>query len=461
MINWNLLEIVKAVNGKLVNAPTDKVFVQSVHHDSREIKDGSLFVPVIAERNGHDFVESAHQAGAVAAFWSDDLADAPKDIPLIVVKDTLHALKQFARQHLQNINPKVVGVTGSNGKTTTKDMTAKVLEAKYKTHKTAGNFNNEIGLPLTLLTMPEETEVVVLEMGTSSLGEIAILSDLAEPDVAIVTMIGESHIEHFGTRENLADEKMAILSGLKKDGLFIYPANESLIADRLDEDIRFKNFGEDKTADIFAFDISEEIEETHFTVQATESSQKAEVIIPIPGRYNVNNALIAILVGLEFGISLEESKKQLATLELTKNRLEWIDGVKGFRMLNDAYNASPTSMRAVLNYFEHIETTQDKIIVLGDILELGDLSQTLHEEIAEAIQLEAYQFVVLYGDAMKHLYTRLKKQENSEHVYYFSGDKTTLIQNIQNKASADSLILFKSSNGTDLLSVVAQLKKEK
>lgn len=455
---WNLFDIVKAVDGRLENAPIEDIFIAGVHHDSRMMEQGSLFVPLIAERNGHDFVRSAHEAGAYASFWSDSLEDAPKDIPLIVVEDTLKALKDFARWYLNKTQPKVVAVTGSNGKTTTKDMTAKVLEAKYVTHKTAGNFNNEIGLPLTILSMPTTTEILVLEMGTDQPGGISILSELATPDVAIVTMIGESHIEAFGTRENLSKEKMSICSGLKSDGLFIYPINEPLINNHLPTGLRMKNFAIDEKADVFGFNIQEEIAATHFTVQVKETDDKMNMKIPIPGSYNVNNALMAILVGLEFGISLEEAKQQLAELQLTKNRLEWIDGLKGIKILNDAYNASPSSMKAVLEYFQNIQTAQDKVLVLGDILELGELAQVLHEGIADAIHLEANQKIFLYGENMRYLYEKLKKEENSAHVDYFSGDQTALIQAIKNKVSAESLVLFKSSNGTDLLTVVDELR---
>lgn len=456
--SWNLFDIVKAVNGRLENPPEEEIYITGVHHDSRMMEEGSLFVPIIAERNGHGFVKDAYESGAAASFWSDDLTAAPKDVPLIVVEDTLKALKDFARWYLEEVQPKVVAITGSNGKTTTKDMTAKVLEAKYETHKTAGNFNNEIGLPLTILAMPASTEVVVLEMGTDQPGGISILSELATPDVALVTMIGESHIEAFGTRENLAKEKMAICTGLKQDGLFIYPANERLISEQLNKEMRTKNFALDQEADIFAFDIQEEIETTYFTVQSSETADKIDMTIPIPGSYNVNNALMAILVGLEFGISLEEAKEQLAGLELTKDRLEWIEGINGINLLNDAYNASPSSMRAVLDYFQKIETEKDKVLVLGDILELGELAQSLHEGIADAIDLEANQFIFLYGENMEYLYNKLKKEENGNHLFHYSGDKEELIQAIKGKVRSESLVLFKSSNGTNLLAVVDELR---
>lgn len=459
MLKWTLSEIVDAVGGKLLNEPAEEITVTGVHHDSREIEKGSLFVPIIAERNGHDFVLDAYEKGAVTAFWSEDAENAPTELPLIVVEDTEEAFQEFARYHLKKVNPKVIGITGSNGKTTTKDMTAQVLSAKFKTHKTAGNLNNQLGLPLTLLTMPEETEVAVVEMGMSAPGEIAVLSKLAEPDVAIVTMIGESHIEAFGTREKLADEKVSIIEGLKADGLFIHPLDEPLIAERVPENMRTKTIGDNEKADLFAKDIVEDIEETHFIVVKSDAKDEGmEFTIPVPGKYNVRNALMAILVGLEFGVSLKDAKKQLADLALTKNRLEWLDGKNGLRLLNDAYNASPTSMKSVLQYFAEIETDHDKVAVLGDIRELGDLSQSMHEGIAEAIDLDAFKYVFLYGDEMKYLYDKLTDGKTNEKVFHFTGEKDDLIQTIEEKTEAEDLVLFKSSNGTDLLSVVDALR---
>ncbi len=461
MAVWKLSEITKAVNGELINAPKEDLLIHGIQQDSREIKEGYLFVPLIAERNGHDFLQQAREAGAIASFWSEDLEKAPKDLPLIIVEDNLKALQDTASWYLQKIQAEVVAITGSNGKTTTKDMTAKVLERKYKTHKTAGNFNNHIGLPLTLLTMPADTEIVVLEMGTSNPGEIEFLSKLAKPDTAIVTMIGESHIEAFGTRENLAKEKISIANFLKQDGLFIYPAEEELITNQLPQKYRHKSFSVvGTTADLFAENIVEKINSTEFTVQDKENIGALAMEIPVPGQYNVNNALIALLVGLEYGISLKEGKDQLAKLELTKDRLEWTEGIKDWSLLNDAYNASPSSMRAVLNYFQGIETKEKKVLVLGDILELGDLSKELHAGLAEAINLSIYDLVYLYGPAMQSLYEELIKKEGKEKVFHYRDGKAELARALKENVVEGSYVLFKSSNGTDLLSLVQELRKK-
>ena len=451
-MKWTLSEIAKVVGGELLNQPSEDVIVTHVATNSQDAKNGTIFVPLVAERNGHEFVADAVKRGAVASFWSDPVDEAPADLPLIRVKDTEKALSAFAKGHLEKVAPKVVGITGSNGKTTTKDMADAVLSQKFKTHKTPGNENNQLGVPRTILSMPEDTEVLILEMGMSAPGEISVLSKLGEPDVAVVTMIGESHIQAFGSRENLALEKMAILAGLKDDGLFIHPENELLITKNLDLSIRTQTFGADEQAALFSTEVQGDAKKTSFTAEGVN------IVLPIPGKYNVNNALIALLIGQEFGLSIAEGKKGLEQLELTKNRLEWIDGINGLELLNDAYNASPTSMKAALEYFADIEIEGEKVVVLGDILELGEASKTFHEGIADAIQLDRFKAVYLYGEEMKALYEKFVDEEKVQH---FLGTKDTLTKAIKETTNAGDAVLFKSSNGTDLLSVVDRLKLEK
>lgn len=462
MLTWKLSEIVKAVGGELINAPSEEIEITGIAHDSRELEAGSIFIPIIADRDGHDFIEDAIEKGAGASFWSNDLEDAPKDLPLIKVEDTEQAFKDFGRWHLNKVKPRIVGITGSNGKTTTKDMTAAILSKKYETHKTPGNENNQLGVPKTLLTMPTTTEVLVLEMGMSWPGEITILSNMTQPEAVAITMIGESHIEAFGSREKLAEEKMSILDGLQKDGLFIHPSNEELINKKLDGSIRDKMFGFEEAADIYAYDVQEDTEKTTFSVRlkTEKDEQTADITIPVPGRYNVNNAMIAILFGLEFGVTLEEAKEGLEHFELTKNRLEWLNGKNGVRLLNDAYNASPTSIKAALTYFSNIKLEGGRVAVLGDILELGEHAKEMHESIQEAVELDKYKAFLLYGEEMEALYHVLKERENSDHVFRFTGDKEPLIQKIEELTNPGDAVLFKSSNGTDLLSVVDKLKAE-
>lgn len=450
-MKWTLSEIAQVVGGELINPPAEEVVITNVATNSQEATSGTIFVPLIAERNGHEFAADAMKRGAVASFWSDPIEEAPAGFPLIRVEDTEKTLTIFAKGYLEKVAPKVVGITGSNGKTTTKDMAEAVLSQKFKTHKTPGNENNQLGVPRTILSMPEDTEVLILEMGMSAPGEISVLSKLGQPDIAVVTMIGESHIQAFGSRENLALEKMAILEGLKEDGLFIHPENEVLITKNLDLKIRTQTFGADEQAALFSTEVEGDARETSFTVEGVK------IVLPIPGKYNVNNALIALLIGEELGLSIAEGKKGLEQLELTKNRLEWIDGENGVHLLNDAYNASPTSMKAALEYFADIDIEGEKIAVLGDILELGEASKDFHEGLSDAIHLERFKAIYLYGDEMNALYEKIADKEK---VHYFSGTKDRLIEAIKENARPGDAVLFKSSNGTDLLSVVDQLKLE-
>lgn len=458
MGKWSLKEVAKAVNGTIPASEWLELSLEGAAFDTRNLKPGMLFIPLKGSRDGHDFIEEAIGKGAVAAFWSRPLSEAPENFPILQVEDPLAALQQWARRYLKEKNPKVVGITGSNGKTTTKDMTDAILSAKYRTYKTQGNFNNEIGLPMTILEMPAETEVLVLEMGMSAPGEIRFLSDLAEPDVAVITMIGESHIEFFGSREGIADAKMEIISGLKQNGFLVFQGDEPLLAERTAGILksRKKTFGKSSLQDLYPLEIHSGIKETVFRVN---QAPELELTLPVLGTYNVQNAMAALLVGEELGVPLQEGAVKLAHFHLTKNRLEWLDGLKDSHILNDAYNASPTSMKAVLRDFSNLTVKGRKRAVLGDIRELGDLSRTLHESVAEAISPKKLDEVILYGQEMQALNEKLGSVFPENHLSYFpETQKEDLIRYLENSTKKDDHILVKSSFGTGLLEVVEKLK---
>lgn len=461
MANWTLSEIAAAVNGKLITG-NENLLVKGVSFDTRSLEKNDLFVPLTAERNGHHFVASAIEKGAAASFWSDDVESAPADFPIIKVDDTEKAFQIFAQYHLNKVNPKVIGITGSNGKTTTKDMVAAVASGRYKTHKTVGNFNNHLGLPYTILKMEKDTEVLVLEMGMSEKGEIQVLSELAHPDIAVITMIGESHIEFLGSRDAISEAKLEIVKGMT-EGTLIYPGEEPLLQDKVingyvdDTVSRTLAFGKTDKMTIYPTEIETKLKQTIF-----KSNKAADLTctLPVPGVYNVQNALSAILVGEEIGIPVSESYIQLENFELTKNRLEWIDGIKGTTLLNDAYNASPSSMKAVLRYFQEINVNSRKIVVLGDILELGEHSKQMHEELSEAIDLDKIDKLVLYGDEMKALYGKLSKEVSVSKLTHFSGDKQEMTDFLKSMLQPEDTVLLKSSLSTGMLEVVTKLSLE-
>lgn len=462
MAHWTLNEIVQAVDGKLYNGGTTER-IEGVSFDTRTLTKGNLFIPLTADRNGHDFIQAALDKGAAATFWSDPIEKAPKGIAVIQVSDTLEAFQSFAKYYLKKIAPKVIGITGSNGKTTTKDMVAAVASAKFKTHKTVGNFNNHLGLPLTILEMDRDTEVVILEMGMSEKGEIHLLSELAEPDIAVITMIGESHIEFLGSRENIAEAKLEIIKGMNQ-GTLIYPGEEPLLKSKVDDDwVRetvktVKTFGKNSGVDLYSTDIQAEMKQTKFK---TNQQSDAVCTLPIPGEYNVQNALAAILAGEALGIDIKDIYDQLAHFELTKNRLEWIQGVNQSVLLNDAYNASPSSMKAVLNYFQGIEVSGRKIVVLGDILELGEQSEKMHGDLTSAIDPDAIDALLLYGEQMEVLYKKISDKMNDSKLRHFKGDKAPLVDYLESMIQPEDTILFKSSFSTGMLEVVSKLSQDK
>lgn len=461
MVSWKLADIAQAVDAINKGSVNGSIEVNSVSFDSRTLQPGALFVPLIAENDGHDYVDRAIEAGAKATFWSRSLEQAPDDIAVIQVEDTHQALMTFAQAHLQQVAPLVVAITGSNGKTTTKDMTAAILQSQYKTHKTEGNFNNDIGLPMTLLSMPADTEAVVLEMGMNHAGEIHQLSCLAQPDIAVITMIGESHIEFFQGREGIADAKFEIINGLKEEGLLIYNGDEILLQERFEkqEQLAGYSFGLSEENDLFAFHIESQMKETSFQ---TNLAPEDRVTIPLPGEYNVNNALAALAVGHRLDMSYPAMLASLKDFRLTANRLEWVPGPRSSSLLNDAYNASPTSMKASIRSFLAVDNPADSWLILGDMGELGEESATYHADLITAMDPQAIDHVILFGPQMEVLYHEIMKDQSFAEidVQHFDHDRKSLIGYLQEHIQEKDRLLFKSSFSTDLISVVQELKEE-
>lgn len=452
-----IIDIVKAVQAIDYSSPNRFAEIDSVVFDSRKASPHSLFVPLKGETDGHDYIQSAIANGATAALWSRPEAEAPADIAIILVDDTLEALQKLSKSYLKMIHPKVVAITGSNGKTTTKDMTAAVLSARFNVHKTEGNYNNEIGLPITILSMPEDTEILVLEMGMSSFGEISLLSHIAEPDVAAITLIGESHLEYLGSRRNIAKAKLEILEGLNPEGLFIYPIDEPLIREEMpiDRSYRKVTFGIDSAATVFAYSIQSGKEKTTFHVNLDADTR---LEIPVLGNYNVQNALIAVTIAGHFGLSLKDIKDSLAQFKLTADRTQWLSGLNDSQILNDAYNASPTAMRAVLDAFAELPREGRKIVLLGDIRELGDQSAELHASIAPSFTQKSFDEVYLFGKEMAALFQELQPLFPKEQLHYYPENKDLLTKDLSEQLRKNDQILIKASFGTDLLSVVRKLQ---
>lgn len=432
-----------------ISGIVDEREISSVEFDSRKIEKDGLFVPLPGTRDGHDFVHAAKENGAIATLWQKERVNVPSDLVVLPVEDVTQAFQIIAQYYKQKIAPKTVAITGSNGKTTTKDMTASVLAQKYRIYKTQGNYNNDLGVPYTMLHMPDDTEVLILEMGMDHAGEIHFLSQLGQPDVAAITLIGEAHLENLGSRKNIAKAKMEIVDGLAQDGALFVPADEPLLTDLIapiSQEVQTFGLGQ---GDLQAEIVNETSESTEFEIN------DASFIIPVLGGYNVKNALIAYGIGRYFGLSMEQIKNGLAQVELTKNRTQWLQAKNGAKLLSDVYNANPTAMRLVLESFGRLTLPGRRIAVLADMLELGPDSSAMHASMAEAI-VGFYDFVYLYGEQMQALANRLTEL-NVPHAYFIPAQRQAFLEQVQKEIQPTDSVILKGSNGMQLSELVALL----
>lgn len=458
MITRTLRTIQEMANGYDLNESFYDITITGVSTDTRTIQPGNLYIPLKgASFNGHAFVAEAFAKGASAALWSESERNPPENVPLIFVDDTLQALQRLAHRYRKQLPVKVIGITGSNGKTTTKDMLSALLATTYKVQKTEGNLNNHIGLPLTLLRLKEDTEMAVVEMGMSGFGEIERLSQIAEPDAAIITNIGESHLQELGSREGIARAKLEIISGLHPNGVFVYYGDEPLLQTKVQQmklPFHTITFGHEAGNDYYPLAISLEVNGTAFTVnQAPEQP----FFLPILGKHHVHNALAAISVARFFGVSWEAIKIALAQLQITRMRMEIVKGTNGVTIINDAYNASPTSMKAALELLFELTGYDKKIAVLGDMLELGEQEIEFHRQMGEMLRPEKIDYVWTYGNLAREIALAAQDSFPEGRVRAYD-DKKALAKDLRAIVSQNDVILFKGSRGMKLEEIIHELQ---
>ncbi|WP_053219764.1 UDP-N-acetylmuramoyl-tripeptide--D-alanyl-D-alanine ligase [Virgibacillus senegalensis] len=435
-----LSEVFKEYKG----AVKDGIEIEEVTTDSRKQSHKSLFIPLVGDSfDGHDFLKGAFDNGAVAALWEKGrkLPDfLPAGFPIFYVDDTLDGLQRLAREYRKQVNPTVIGITGSNGKTTTKDLIGTVTASYYRTHRTKGNLNNHIGVPLTILSMAQETEVLVLEMGMSGFGEIELLSQIAEPDYAVITNIGESHIEYLGSREGIAQAKSEITAGLKPEGKLFIDGDEPLLAP-LKERKTVIGCGFHQDNEITAADIRMLSDKTTFLYNGHTAYE-----LNMLGEHNVKNALFAISIAEHLAIPVDKIKTSLSNLELTGMRFEFVRGRNQSTIINDAYNASPTSMKASIHVVRQLTGYKRKILVLGDIFELGKQAPDLHRDVADSIN-EEIDVLFTVGSNASEISTA--KQNEVPVVRHFASldELTTALIPYLEKGT---LVLLKASRGMKL-----------
>jgi UDP-N-acetylmuramoyl-tripeptide--D-alanyl-D-alanine ligase len=434
------------------------VIVEGVTIDSRKIEKGNLFVAFKGERvDGHKYVEDAIARGAAAALWQSDVPNPPLHLPIIIVDNCLLALQELARKYRHELPVKVVGITGSNGKTTTKDMTAGLLSVQYKVQKTEGNFNNEIGLPLTVLGLDQDTEVAVLEMGMSARGEIEFLTTLACPDAVVITNIGESHLLDLGSREAIAEAKLEILKGLKEGGLAVLHGDEPLLMERIHQykgNVQVQTFGRSDSNHIFPTSITQLSQGNRFTTNVTDESFE----LPVLGTHNILNSLAAMLIARYFSIPFAKMNEGFASIKLTHMRMELVEGKQGEKIINDAYNASPTSMMAAIELVSNLQGYERKILVLGDMLELGPEEEQYHHKIGLELDANKINLLFTYGKLGEYIANSARSILGEDHVFAYH-DKDQLINQLKKHVDENTLILVKASRGMRLEEVVTSLQK--
>ena len=388
-------EIIEASGGFLESGASGAVFTD-VSTDSRSTKSGDLFIPIIGRRHdGHDFIRSSFEAGAAGVLTQKDIGPAPGKT-VIRVKDTLKALRDIAGFYRKKFKLPVVGVTGSVGKTSTKDMIACVLGRKYKVLKTEGNYNNEIGLPLSIFNLDSSHEAAVFEMGMSGFGEISRLASIAKPDIAVITNIGLSHVEKLGSRQNILKAKMEILEGLPQNGLVVLNGDDNLLYG-LKDLLRFKVvfYGMGEGLDYQAYNIRNAGERgTYFEI--TLGNTDAAIHVPVPGVHNIYNALAAIAVGFELKVSPEEIIRGISEFSPGGMRMNIISH-KGFKIINDAYNASPQSTESAICVLRDIGRGGRTFAVLGDMLELGEYSEKAHYDAGRFAAENRIEYIIAVG----------------------------------------------------------------
>ncbi|WP_164215376.1 UDP-N-acetylmuramoyl-tripeptide--D-alanyl-D-alanine ligase [Virgibacillus sp. YIM 98842] len=426
--------------------------IAEVSTDSRKKMNQALFVPIVGEIfDGHNYILQAIEQGAIATLWDKKRElpeELPADLPVFFVEDTIAALQQIAEDYRWQIDPLVIGITGSNGKTTTKDMVRAVVETTYRTHYTKGNLNNHIGLPLTILSMKRDTEVLVLEMGMNQFGEIETLSKLSRPDYAIITNIGESHIEFLGSREGIAKAKLEILHGLRSDGQIIIDGDERLL-EQLHGRNNVISCGYNERNDKVIEIITMEYDRTDFKVGDSMYT------IPLLGKHHVHNASYAIALGELLNIKQENMQKALRQLSRTSMRFEMIKGANGSSIINDAYNASPTSMKAAIDVVKEMDGFHHKILVLGDILELGVHAEDMHRSVAENITVPITA-VFTYGDEAGVISESIAGKDGNIYARHFTS-KEALVNEVKQYLEEDSLLLFKASRGLEFEKLIEEL----
>ncbi|MGB9791742.1 MAG: UDP-N-acetylmuramoyl-tripeptide--D-alanyl-D-alanine ligase [Thermacetogeniaceae bacterium] len=454
-----LKDVIKAIDGVVVSGNPD-VTVQGVAIDSRRIEPGQLFFAFKGNKvDGHDFVGEALRRGAVGAVISKPVA-VVTDRPLIRVQDPYKALQDLARYYRSLFQIPVVGVTGSTGKTTTKELIAGVLGVRFSVLKTSGNYNNELGLPLTVLQLHKGHEVAVLEMAMRGRGEIASLCDISRPLVGVITNIGRTHLELLGTQEAIAEAKGELLESLPPEGCAVLNPKDPWqmkLREKAKSNILY--YGDSEECDVRALSVrSLGLSGSVFLLRTPRG--EALCRLPLPGLHNVTNALAAAAVGHWFGLTPAEIAAGLEEVTAAGMRLEIKDGIKGSKIIDDSYNANPDSVKAALNLLAQVSEKRRGIAVLGDMYELGEETVSGHREVGiKAAELEIDCLCTVGKLAREIAYGALGDGMPPDRVHVFD-DKSQAIEFLKAFLQEGDLVLIKGSRGMKMEEIVWALTEK-
>jgi UDP-N-acetylmuramoyl-tripeptide--D-alanyl-D-alanine ligase len=449
--------ISKMVHGRL-EVPSE-IIVNQISIDTRTLEKGSLFVAIRGERfDGHDYIEQAVSSGAALVMVREGTI-LPEKVPAIFVPDTLEALGKLANEYRKLFKIPIVAVTGSVGKTSTKEMIASILSAKYKVHKSKGNHNNEIGLPLSVLETEDEHEVAVFEMGMRGFDEISALSKIVNPDIAVITNIGISHIERLGSRQNILKAKLEVLDGMNENGIVILNGDDELLSGLkglLPQKTLF--YGIDENQDIWAYDLSSKGEDgVYFQVKTGENDMK--LFIPAPGIHNVHNALAGIAVAEALNMSESEIRKGLEHFSGEQMRLS-IEEKDGIKFINDSYNAAPSSMTAALDVLCEIAGERRKWAIIGDMLELGDWAKEAHRKIGRLVSKSGIEYMVAIGSLAKWYVEGANENPDTRTITKLFANASEAKPYIKTLVQKGDVLLFKGSRLIKLDILLQELLSE-
>ena len=452
-------DILEITGGTLLQGDKEAICGEFAY-DTRRMKENDVYIGLKADTiDGSEYWEEAFKKNGKIVIINNIKIDESSlqewpDRTIIVVENSLEALQKIAayKRNLYGKDLKVIAITGSVGKTSTKDMVANVVAQKYKTLKTMGNYNNHIGLPLTLLHLIDQ-EVAVVEMGMNHFGEIELLTNIAKPDIAIITNIGTSHIGNLGSRDNILKAKLEILDGMENKEIIINEDNDKLNEwhnKNLENKIlKIHSFGIENKSDVWASDIKLKENASEFVCHFIKEGKEETffVNVPVGGIHFIYNSLCATLVGILLGIEKEKIKNGIETFALTEKRMEVKKLKNGVTVINDAYNASYESIKASLSSLDGYKEHR-KVAVLGDVFELGDFAEEMHTKIGKAVSDSNVDVLVCSGENAKFIAEEANKNnvDNQKQIIYFE-DKSEILKYLIDNTKSGDVILFKASNG--------------